>query len=106
MYAFSIDSVDMGCFVPANTKHLYNIYTTSAQRRRRWAGVAQILYKCFVFAGLLQKTVKGSNWKQILPFGLIPCVYPLWTVWTHDVFPYNVMIMKCAVWLDTVHVII
>ena len=25
--------------IPANAKHLYNIYTTSAQRRRRWADV-------------------------------------------------------------------
>ena len=25
--------------IPVNTKHLYNIYTTSAQRRRRWADV-------------------------------------------------------------------
>ena len=32
---------------PANTKHLYNIYTTSAQRLRR----------CFVFAGL---------WREVL----------------------------------------
>ena len=26
--------------VPANIKHVYNIYTTSAQRLRRWADVA------------------------------------------------------------------
>ena len=36
---------------PANTKHLYNIYTTLAQRRRRWSNIVIILYKCFVFAG-------------------------------------------------------
>ena len=24
------------------------------QRRRRWAGVVQMLYKCFVFAGILR----------------------------------------------------
>ena len=24
---------------PANTKHLYNIYTMLAQRRRRWANI-------------------------------------------------------------------
>ena len=34
-------------------KHLYNICTMLDQRRRRWAGVAQMLYKCFVFAGVL-----------------------------------------------------
>ena len=32
------------------TEHLYNICTTLAQRRRRWASVLQMLCKCFVFA--------------------------------------------------------
>ena len=36
---------------PANTKHLYNICTTSSQRLRRWSNIVQMLYKCFVFAG-------------------------------------------------------
>ena len=36
---------------PANTKHLYNICTTSSQRLRRWPNIVQMLYKCFVFAG-------------------------------------------------------
>ena len=36
---------------PANTKHLYNSCTKLDQRRRRWADVVQVLYKCFVFAG-------------------------------------------------------
>ena len=36
---------------PANTKHLYTICTTSAQRLRRWSNIVQMLYKCFVFAG-------------------------------------------------------
>ena len=35
---------------PLNTKPLNNIYTTSAQRVRRWADVVEMLYKCFVFA--------------------------------------------------------
>ena len=38
---------------PANTKHLYNICTMLDQRRRRWADVVQMLYKCFVFVGML-----------------------------------------------------
>ena len=33
---------------PANTKHLYNICTTSAPRR--WFNIVQMVYKCFVFA--------------------------------------------------------
>ena len=36
-----------GHYIPANTKHLYNICTTSSQRLRRWADVVQMLYKCF-----------------------------------------------------------
>ena len=37
---------------PANTKHLHNICTTSAQRLRRWPNIVQVLYKGFVFAWL------------------------------------------------------
>ena len=36
---------------PVNTKHVYNICTMLDQRRRRWANVVQMLFKCFVFAG-------------------------------------------------------
>ena len=40
--------------IPANRKHLYNIYTMLEQRRRRWAGVVKMLYTCFVFAGVIR----------------------------------------------------
>ena len=36
---------------PANTKHYYNICTTSAQRLRRWSNIVQMLYKYFLFTG-------------------------------------------------------
>ena len=36
---------------PASTKHLYDIYTTPAQRLQRWYNIAQMLHECFVFAG-------------------------------------------------------
>ena len=36
--------------IQANTKHLYNICTTPAQRLQRWPNIVQMLYKCFVFA--------------------------------------------------------
>ena len=36
--------------IPANKKQKHNICTMLDQRRRRWADVVQILYKCFVFA--------------------------------------------------------
>ena len=32
---------------PADTKHLYNICTMSAQRLRRWSNIIHMLYKCF-----------------------------------------------------------
>ena len=38
--------------IPANTKHFYNFRTMLDQRRRGWADVVQMLYKCFVFAGI------------------------------------------------------
>ena len=39
------------CILPANTKHLYNSCTMLDERRRRWAEVVKMLYKCFVIAG-------------------------------------------------------
>ena len=36
---------------PETQKKLYDISTMFSQRRRRWADVVQMLYKCFVFAG-------------------------------------------------------
>ena len=41
----------------ANTKHLYNICTTLAQRLRRWSNIVKMLYKCFVFTGKGPATV-------------------------------------------------
>ena len=38
--------------VLATTKHLYNICTAPAKRLRRCANIVQMLYKCFMFAGL------------------------------------------------------
>ena len=43
-------------YSPANTKRLYNICTTSAQRLRRWFNIVQMLYKYLVFAGSVQST--------------------------------------------------
>ena len=36
---------------PVNTKHLYNICTTAAQRLRRWSNIVQMLYKCLCLLG-------------------------------------------------------
>ena len=49
------------------TKQLYNMYTTPAQRLRRWSNIVQVLYKCFMFAvndidGLVQsQTIQKNN---------------------------------------------
>ena len=43
------------------TKHLYNICTMLDQRRRRWSNFAQMLYKCFVFTGILVITLIEAN---------------------------------------------
>ena len=39
--------------VPANKNHLYIICTTSVQRLRRWSIFVQMLYKCFMFPGVI-----------------------------------------------------
>ena len=41
----------VGRTVLANTKHLYNICTTSAQRLRRWSNIVQMLYKGLCLLG-------------------------------------------------------
>ena len=38
--------------IQMSTKQLYNLCTMLDQRRRRWADVVQMLYKCYVFAGM------------------------------------------------------
>ena len=53
---------------PANTKHLYKICTMLDQRRRRWADVVQMLYKCFVFAGKWL-SISISTWPSVSPAG-------------------------------------
>ena len=58
----------------ANTKHLYNIFTTLDQRRIRCADVVQMLYKCFVFAG---EMVIPSKHKM-----LAQCWGNVWPAWS------------------------
>ena len=52
--------------ITANTNHLYNICTMLNQHRRRCAGVVQMLYTCFVYAGIaepfdLDRTIEIDN---------------------------------------------
>ena len=43
-----------------NKTHLYNICTMLDLRRRRWADVVQMFYKCFVFAGFAFQNKTGD----------------------------------------------
>ena len=45
--AHQYDTLNYSKAFSANTKHLYNICTTSTQRLRRWPNIVQMLYKCF-----------------------------------------------------------
>ena len=61
---------------------LYNIYTTSVQRRRRWTGVVYILYKCFAITWPLAECCANA--------GVYRATYPrhifsLLTVWIPSV---------------------
>ena len=68
---FSSSSFDISNVgLPANTKRLYNICTTLAQRLRPWTGNVPILYKCFVFAGLLPVSRIVAKVNQIGSNGL------------------------------------
>ena len=55
---------------PANMKHLYNIYTTSAQRLRRWPNIVYMLYKCFVIAGLDSRDILHGIYTIIILRGI------------------------------------
>ena len=59
--------------VPANTKYLYNICKTSAQRLRRWSNIVQMLYKCCVYRGAQAKWAQSP---QIATFR-----WSEWSIW-------------------------
>ena len=46
--------IDILNYIPGTTNHFYKICTTLAQRLWRWTNIVQMLYKCFVFAGITQ----------------------------------------------------
>ena len=43
-----IDDTEETSPYPKNIKYLYNIYTMTAQRLRRWASIVYMLYKCLL----------------------------------------------------------
>ena len=62
--------------IPANTKYVYIICTTSAQRLRRWSNIVQMVYNWFVFARIHPFVPKGTilfdRSNTILSFTNIP----------------------------------
>ena len=67
-------------YTPVNTKHLYNICTMLDRRRRRWADVVQMLYKCFVPAGTEFSVTITVERMATYPsnLDLIPVFYQRW----------------------------
>ena len=58
-------------YIPANTKHLNNMFTRSAKRLRRWFNIVQMLYKCVVFTGVAaEPNLSGGIINQICQFDL------------------------------------
>ena len=55
---------------PVNTKYLNNNCTMPDQRRKRWADVVQLLYKCFVYAALIYP-VRGLSMTSRKTFNLV-----------------------------------
>ena len=56
------------CLYPANTKYLYHICTTSAQRLRHWSNFVQMLYKCLCLLGRYSRINHEHIKKFILKF--------------------------------------
>ena len=63
-------------YYSANTKHFYNIRTTSAQRLRRLSNNVQMLYKWFVFTELIYYHSMSAG-IGIIMFGLCPNILSL-----------------------------
>ena len=63
-----------------NTKHLYNICTTSAKLLRRWSNIVQMLNKCVVFTGrsMFHKAYIRVMWRDLRT------LITYWTVWMYD----------------------
>ena len=94
---------------PANTKHLYNICTMLDQRRRRWADVVQMLYKCFVLAGYGLHAMAAHFKTIIIPLILKlffnPFYYPIkslllgmkWVFKHQDLHMFDLKLNKWAI---------
>ena len=81
---FSLSSFDISNVnFPANTKHLYNICTTLAQRLLRWSNIVPTLYKCCVFAGLLPVSRNVAKVNQIGSNGLGDVVMQISAVYAY-----------------------
>ena len=66
--------LDAEWIISQQTKHLYNICTMLDQRLRRWTNIVQLVYTCFVFAGM---AAFNQQFADVLDAGFnIPCGAP------------------------------
>ena len=79
--------------IPANAKCLYNICKMLDQRWRRWADIVQMLYKCFVFAGMPPLRDTREEFTNIR-----------WTIldyaWTNSIHEYFTNSSQKSSWTD------
>ena len=57
-YSDMWSNLSMITYDPVHTNHLHNIFTTSAQRLRRWSSIVHMLCKCFVFTGEYEHRIR------------------------------------------------
>ena len=102
---YMVDSVELKWCTPANTKHLHNIYTTSAPRLRGWSHIVYMLYTCFICAGaciqlcyymLIAKQKPGSRGQTCPIWSAISWV---WYQGHYQGHVYRVSAKSCHVWL-------
>ena len=79
---------------PLNTKHLYNIDTMLVQRRRRWADVVSMLYKCFVFDRERQQHFARVDSRKKVQIWYVRCKFTTGVVGIaltkRTLFPYGI----------------
>ena len=82
---------------PVNTKHLHNICTASTQRLRRLSNIVQMLYKCFVFTGLLSPFTTRATHSNFFFASSSPEAFFLECAVFTKLIPHIACFLKCPV---------
>ena len=93
---------------PVDTNNLYKICTMLDQRRRRWADIVQMLYKCFVF--ILPDLPYSMNKRCLLIWILtdlaaacdissLSAVYIIWSDWVFPLLSSPFMFKELCMWV-------